>query len=80
MDSIDEDSVTVRRGYQIEADVLSGDSGAVLVVGGAATAMVFARSRGDEHRAWATDISEIEPLLAADTGRPVDLGACSEFA
>ena len=80
MDSIDEDGVSLRRGYQIEADILSGDSGAVLVSDGAATAVVFARSRGDEHRAWATDISEITPLLNADTGRPVDRGACSEFA
>ncbi len=80
MDSIDEDGVSLRRGYQVEAEVVSGDSGAVLVIDGAATAVVFARSRGDERRAWATDISEIEPLLNADTGRPVDRGACSEFA
>ena len=80
MDSIDEDGVSLRRGYQIEADVVSGDSGAVLVTGGAATAVLFARSRGVDGRAWATDIAEIKPLLAADTGEPVDRGACSEFA
>jgi hypothetical protein len=80
MDSIDEDSVTLRRGYQIEADVVSGDSGAVLVFGGAATAVIFAHSRGVESRVWATDISELAPLLKADTGDAVDRGACSEFA
>ena len=80
MDSIDEDGISVRRGYQIEADVVSGDSGAVLAIDGAATAVVFARSRSVDGRAWATDINEIKPLLAADTGKPVDRGACSEFA
>ncbi len=80
MDSIDEDGVSLRRGFQIDADVAGGDSGAVLVRDGSATAVVFARSRGVEGRAWATDISEIKPLLAADTGEPVNRGACSEFA
>ena len=80
MDSIDEDGASLRRGYLIEAEVVSGDSGAVLVRDGAATAVVFARSRGVDRRAWATEITEIVPLLAADTGEPVDRGACSEFA
>jgi S1-C subfamily serine protease len=80
MDSIDEDGVSLRHGYQIEAAVVSGDSGAVLVFDGAATAVIFAHSRGVENRVWATDISEIEPLLKADTGRPVARGECSEFA
>ncbi len=80
MDSIDEDGVTLRQGYQIEADVVPGDSGAVLVFDGAATAVLFARSRGVDGRAWATDTAEIKPLLDADTGQPVDRGVCSEFA
>jgi S1-C subfamily serine protease len=80
MDSIDEDGVALRQGYQIEADVVPGDSGAVLVVRGAATAVIFARSRGVDGRAWATDTAEIKPLLDADTGKPVDRGVCSEFA
>jgi hypothetical protein len=80
MDSIDEDGVSLRRGYQVEADVVSGDSGAVLVFDGAATAVIFAHSRSVEHRVWATDISEVESLLEADTGSPVDRGGCSEFS
>jgi hypothetical protein len=80
MDSIDEDGVSMRRGYQIQADVVSGDSGSILVIDGAATAVVFARSRTDDHRAWVTDITEINPMLAADTGDPVDRGVCSEFS
>jgi hypothetical protein len=80
IDSIDEDVVVLRSGYQIEAEIDNGDSGAVLVVNGSATAVLFARSRGLDNRAWATDISELDPLLAADTGQPVDRGACSEFS
>lgn len=80
MDSIDEDGVSLRRGYQIEAEVVSGDSGAVLVFDGAATAVIFAHSRGVARRVWATDISEVAALLKADTGDAVDRGACSEFA
>ena len=53
---------------------------AVLSVNGFAAAVIFARSRGVDGRAWATDISEVKPLLAADSGKPVDRGTCSEFA
>lgn len=65
-----------RHGYELEAEVTEGDSGSVLVANGVATAVVFARSAGNRQRAWAVDIDEVAPLLAADTDEAVDTGAC----
>lgn len=73
---IDHGGPGLRRGYQLVADVDPGDSGSVLVAGGVAVAVVFARSSTDPHRAWATDITEGRSLLAGATNAPVDTGAC----
>lgn len=78
MPSIDHDgSSSLRRGYQIEATVAKGDSGAVLVSNGVATAMVFARSTATEAKAWAVDITEADALLAGADESPVDVGECT---
>jgi S1-C subfamily serine protease len=76
IDSIDGDREVTRRGYQVNAAIVAGDSGSVLVSGGAAMGVLYARSRRDDRRAWAVDISELQPLLDADTGRAVDVGEC----
>jgi S1-C subfamily serine protease len=76
IDSIDGDRKVTRRGYQVNAAIVAGDSGSVLVSGGAAMGVLYARSRRDDRRAWAVDISELQPLLDADTGRAVDVGEC----
>ena len=79
--TIDHDSTAERMGVQIAAEVVSGDSGSVVVSGGRAVAMVFARSTQSVDRGWATDVAELSPLLSGlDPGvtpAPVDVGACS---
>ena len=67
---------STRDGYEISATIEPGDSGAVLVSRGVATAMVFARSAKDADRAWAVDIDEIRQLLQGDRDVAVDTGAC----
>ena len=74
--TIDDGGSSVRRGFHIEADVAKGDSGAVLVSDGKAVAVVFARSTATDGTAWATDLSEIEPLLSTATDAAVDVGVC----
>ena len=71
---IDGIATSLRQAYQIEADIEHGDSGAVLVVDGHATAVVWARSSITGDKAWATDIREAAPLLAqiADTRATTD--------
>jgi S1-C subfamily serine protease len=67
-----------RPGFELSATIVSGDSGGVVVVDGAAVAVLWARSRAAEGRAWA-----IDPVLGGDditsqlaAGTPVDSGAC----
>ena len=76
--NIDHNGVSPRKGYQITADVVKGDSGAVLVADGTATAVVFARSTAAGGRAWATGVGEAAPLLASAGETPVDVGDCSK--
>lgn len=73
---IDHSGPGLRKGFQITAEVDHGDSGSVMVSGGRAVGVVFARSTGAGDRAWATDIREALPLL--DTAEdPVDVGDCA---
>lgn len=74
---IDHEGSSLRRGYQIKASVERGDSGAVLVVDGVATAVVFARSTATGGKAWAVDIGEARQMIDAADDQPVDVGACS---
>lgn len=85
----------VRPGFELDATVQPGDSGAVVVGDdGRAGAVVFAASRetagtdpapgasggtadtATPHRAWATDIAALAPLLAAPLDTPVPTGRC----
>ena len=65
-------------GFEVEADIAAGDSGAALITAEGVAGIVFARSSRTEGRAWATSIGEARPLLDADTGAPVDVGNCLE--
>lgn len=76
--TVDGDRKVERQGMQLRATVVNGDSGSIVVSGGRAVGVVFARSTDDDTRAWATDVVELRPLLdslAADPA-PVDVGAC----
>jgi len=73
---IDAEGPGLRRGYQIDAQVATGDSGSVLVHDGQAVAIVFARSTSSDQRAWATDISEARELIATAGDTEVDTGGC----
>jgi S1-C subfamily serine protease len=77
VDDIDHQGVGDRRGFVVDADIDPGDSGSVLVVDGAAVAVLFARSTTDRHRAYATDIVEAAALIDNAGEEPVDLGACT---
>ncbi len=49
----------LRPGYELDATIEPGDSGAVVVVDGRAVAVVWSRSRQNENRAWAIDPNAI---------------------
>jgi S1-C subfamily serine protease len=76
-DDIDHIGSGDRRGYIVEAHIDPGDSGSVLVAGGVAVAVVFARSTTDPGRAYATDIAEAEALIDGAGDTAVDVGACT---
>jgi S1-C subfamily serine protease len=74
---IDHGTTSLRRGYEIDATVEPGDSGSVLVSDGAAVAVLFGRSTSHRGRAYATDITEADALLATAGDSEVDLGVCA---
>lgn len=55
-----------RAGFELDADVVVGDSGGVVIIDGRAVAVVFARSRLAKGRAWAIDPSPITDRLTSD--------------
>lgn len=70
----------IRPGYELAmnpevGDIQAGDSGAVVVVGDQAVALVWATSRQAEGRAWAMRTSLLADHLAL--GTPVDNGDCA---
>ncbi len=70
----------IRPGYELAmntevGDIQAGDSGAVVVVGGKAVALVWATSRQAEGRSWAMRTSLLADHLVA--GTPVDNGECA---
>lgn len=64
----------LRPGYELNLDIRAGDSGAVVVTGGKAVALVWAISREAESRAWAMRTSLIADHLTA--AAEVDNGHC----
>jgi|GEM_PF-895811 len=79
--TIDHDATAERRALQIAAEVVSGDSGSIIVSDGLAVGMVFARSTQSTDRGWATDLTELSTLLtgvdADSVGAAVDVGSCT---
>jgi S1-C subfamily serine protease len=73
---IDHATTDLRSGYAIEADILPGDSGSVLVSDGRAVAVVFARSAHDRSTGWATAVDEVRSMLATAGDTAVDVGVC----
>jgi S1-C subfamily serine protease len=72
------DAIRDRPGYELEAEIVPGDSGGVVVVDHRAVAVVWARSRQSDTRAWAVDARVVTDRLA--TAAPVDTGRCSGSA
>jgi len=69
------DKVYDRPGYELEAEIIPGDSGGVVVVDNRAVAVVWARSRRSDTRAWSVDALVVADHLASAT--PVDTGRCT---
>ena len=65
----------IRPGYELNLDIQAGDSGAVVVIGGKAVALVWATSRETKARAWAMQASLLADHLSGDTA--VDHGDCA---
>ncbi len=66
------DGENPRRSIELEADIVSGDSGAPVVFEGRAVGVVFASTRGSD-RGWAVSLPEMIEVLARDDGSPVAL-------
>ena len=64
----------LRPGYELHLDIQEGDSGATVVVGDKAVALVWATSNQAAARAWAMRTSLLADHLTAST--PVDHGDC----
>jgi S1-C subfamily serine protease len=67
-----------RSGFEIEASIDPGDSGAVVVIDGRAAGIIWARSTENEGRAWAVDIPGAirDPAARQALIDPVDTGPC----
>lgn len=59
------DGDSQRPGYELRADITTGDSGAPVVVDGRIHAIVWSRSRRTDDRAWAIDVVRGGELIAA---------------
>jgi S1-C subfamily serine protease len=72
---------TLRPGFELEADIQSGDSGGAVVIGGRVAGVIWARSRRDAHRAYAIDAVRgadliDEQLADGALGDGVDITRC----
>lgn len=70
------DTDVTRAGFEIEASIEPGDSGAAVHLPGGIVGIVWARSTVHPDRAWAIDIPDrfLDEAAAADS--PVDTGPC----
>ena len=55
------DNDVTRHGFELEGDIIRGDSGAVIVVDGKGVGVIWSRSRTSAARAWA-----IDPIAGGD--------------
>ncbi len=68
------DDVVLRDGFEIDASIEPGDSGAMVHFPGGVSGVVWARSLEATDRAWAVAISA--DFLDANRSTPVDTGPC----
>ncbi|MFZ8969069.1 MAG: trypsin-like peptidase domain-containing protein [Ilumatobacteraceae bacterium] len=52
-----------RPGYELRADIATGDSGAPVVIDGRVHAVLWSRSRRSDERAWAVDVVHARTLI-----------------
>ncbi len=70
-----------RNGFQIETDVLAGDSGAVLVRNdGSAGGLIYAKSVGERNRAWAVGLDSVPGIVSLISEQPLPQGPVGECA
>ena len=72
---------TNRPGFELDADIQAGDSGGVIVIGGEAVGVLWARSKKFEHRAYAIDPVKAgqlvrQQLSSGEIETPVDVLRC----
>lgn len=72
---------TLRPGYELDADIRSGDSGAAVVVGGKVVGVIWARSTKFDDRAYAIDPERAGDLIdrqlrTGELGPDVDITRC----
>ena len=80
LDIYERDKVS-REGYQLEIEIDAGDSGAVLVgADGKVGAVLYAKSRGTEDRAWGANMSAVPALIAAASAGPLPVAPVGECA
>ena len=74
------DNDVIRPGFELEGDIIRGDSGAVIVVDGKGVGVIWSRSRASAARAWANDPIAGGGLIEAQQLRgftdDVDLTRC----
>jgi S1-C subfamily serine protease len=70
------DSDVTRPGFEIEASIEPGDSGAAVHLAGGVVGIVWARSTVDPEHAWAIDLPERFLDEAGAARSPVDTGPC----
>ena len=74
------DNDVIRPGFELEGDIIRGDSGAVIVVDGKGVGVIWSRSRASAARAWAIDPIAGGDLIEAQQLRgftdDVDLTRC----
>jgi S1-C subfamily serine protease len=70
------DTDVTRAGFEIEASIDPGDSGAAVHLPGGVVGVVWARSTVNPDRAWAVDLPDRYLDEAAAAHSPVDTGPC----
>lgn len=75
------EGATLRPGFELEAEILTGDSGAAVVIGGRLIGVVWSRSRQTDQRAWAIDPDRAgttirDQLRTGRLGPGIDLTRC----
>ena len=69
-----------REGFEMEADVREGDSGAMVVLPGGGVGVLWARSNERTERAWGVNLPTeiLDPEFRAGLTVPVDTGRCDD--